>query len=208
MESFLVGKKRKLSPDVQSPAGDGGDEPTDVKLALLSSLYPNIDQETLLDVLLAHDGSVAEASASLKQPHSIKKTAGIIGTQSSLRHFAVGSALGGNTSPTKKLMTKKGSTLHLYDPADVAEHTPCTIIHNFLPTDDANDLLSEMLDESKSFEKITFKLFENIVASPHTSCFFVESYEEIQQQKTAYLYNGARLSVFSLLPGVQVDWRD
>lgn len=93
-------------------------------------------------------------------------------------------------------MSKKGTTLHLYDPEDVAEHTPCTIVHNFLSKDEADDLLREMLDESSSFEKITFKLFDNVVASPHTSSFYVESYDEIQKQKTDYLYNGARLTVW------------
>jgi hypothetical protein len=85
--------------------------------------------------------------------------------------------------------------MHLYDPVDIAEHTPCSVIHNFLPAEDADELLKELLDESKTFEKITFKLFENIVSSPHTSSFYLESYEEIEEQKTAYLYNGARLEV-------------
>lgn len=85
--------------------------------------------------------------------------------------------------------------MHLYDPVDVAAHTPCTIVHNFLPADDANALLKELLEESESFEKITFKLFENVVSSPHTMGFYVESNDDIEAQKTAYLYNGARLTV-------------
>lgn len=85
--------------------------------------------------------------------------------------------------------------MHLYDPVDVATHTPCTIVHNFLPADDANDLLKELLEESESFEKITFKLFENVVSSPHTMGFYVENNNDIEAQKTAYLYNGARLTV-------------
>lgn len=59
----------------------------------------------------------------------------------------------------------------------------------------ANDLLRELLEESKSFEKITFKLFENVVTSPHTSSFFVESYDQMISQKTDFFYNGARLTV-------------
>ena len=195
MESFLLRKKRKLSPEVQLPTVGDEDEPTDVKLALLSSLHPSIDQETLLDVLLAHDGSVVEASGALRVPRPAKKN-GAIGSQSSIRHFTIGAPSDGNISPTKKkLVSKKGSTLHLYDPVDVAAHTPCTIIHNFLPADEANALLAEMLAEAESFEKVAFKLFDNVVASPHTSGFFVESYDEIQRQKTDYLYNGARLTV-------------
>jgi hypothetical protein len=195
MDSFVQRKKRKLGEDAGTPLNETEDDSTDVKLAMLSSLHPAIDQEALLDVLLAHDGSVQDASASLRAP-ARAKTPGALGYQSSLRHFAASSTADGDTSPRKKkMMSKKGSTLHLFDPADVAEHTPCTIIHNFLPKEVANDLLREMIQESKTFEKITFKLFENVVSSPHTSGLFVESYDEVRMQKTEYLYNGAALLV-------------
>lgn len=191
MKAFLAGKKRKSSPDPVSNAEN--DDPTEVKLAMLASLNPGLDQDVLLDVLLAHEGSVAEASASLKLEPPRKKNSGGVGYQSSLRHFTASS--GGDSPTKKKIKSKKGSTLHLYDPEDVAEHTPCTIIHNFLPKELANSLLEELLEEARSFEKITFKLFDNVVASPHTSSFFVESYDEIQSQKTDFHYNGARLTV-------------
>lgn len=201
MKSFLTRpKKRKSSPEAASNAelknNDDEHEPTEVKLALLSSLFPNLDQETLLDVLLAHNGSVSESSTALATTQNpvAKKNGGVVGYQQSLRQFAMPGD-GSIPSPRKKLKSKKGSTLHLYDPDDVAEHTPCTIIHNFLPPEMANDLLKELLDEAKSFEKSTFKLFDNVVSSPHTSSFFVESYDDIQKQKTDYHYNGARLTV-------------
>ncbi|EFQ27765.1 GRF zinc finger [Colletotrichum graminicola] len=196
MESFLVRKKRKLSPAMEKQADD--DEPTEVKLAILSSLHPNIDQEVLLDVLLAHNGSVAESLKALQTSSLPKKTSGATGAQSSLRHFAMKSRDGdaGSGLPgKKKLMSRKGATLHLYDPVDIAEHTPCTVIHGFLSPEEADDLLRELMTEAESFEKnATFKLFDNVVASPHTSSFYVESYDEIQAQKTDYLYNGAKLS--------------
>ena len=199
MDSFVV-RKRKSSAEHVPDFGD--DEPTDMKLAILASLFPNIDQSTLLDVLLAHDGSLSDTSAVLKAGGPSKKSNGALGYQSSLKQFAQGETGEHDNSPPakKKLLSKKGTTMHLYDPVDVAEHTPCTIIHNFLPADDANELLKELLEESKSFEKITFKLFENVVSSPHTMGFYVESYDEIQDQKTAYLYNGARLSVRTTSP--------
>ena len=192
MKAFLAGQKRKSSPELVRNVED--EEPTELKLALLASLNPGLDQDVLLDVLLAHEGSVAEASAALKTNPPKNKTSSVVGYQSSLRNFA---AIDGNgpTPAKKKIKSRKGSTLHLFDPEDVAEHTPCTIIHNFLPKELANDLLRELLDEAKSFEKITFKLFDNVVASPHTSSFFVESYDEIQSQKTDFHYNGARLTV-------------
>ena len=56
-------------------------------------------------------------------------------------------------------------------------------------------MLVELLEESKTFEKITFKLFDNVVSSPHTSGFYVGSYDEMNKQKHEYIYNGASLSV-------------
>lgn len=199
MKAFLTRPKRKASPP--QPDKTEPEEPTEVKLALLSSLHPSLEQEDLLDILLAHDGSVSEASASLKVLPRVKKGSRTVGYQQSLKQYASPGSSGSlTTSPVKKkLKPKRGSTLHLYDPEDVAEHTPCTIIHNFLPPEDANGLLRELLEEAKSFERATFQLFENVVSSPHTSSFYVESYDEIQRQKTDYFYNGARLTVTSLL---------
>lgn len=190
MKAFLNGPKRKASP---SPPTEDTEDSTELKLAMLASLHSSIDQETLMDVLLAHDGCVADASASLQNFKPGGKKTGVIGQQQSLRHFTLGTS---STSPVKKkVKSKKGATLHLFDPADVAEHTPCTIIHNFLPPDLANDLLKELLDESHSFEQITFKLFDNVVSSPHTSSFYVGTSSEIETLKTDYYYNGSKLNV-------------
>ncbi|KAG6016855.1 hypothetical protein E4U41_004335 [Claviceps citrina] len=200
MKSFLTASqaKRRLSPDAE-PDADGDDEPTEVKLALLSSLYPGIEQETLLDFLLAHDGSVSRASEAFQlgshAPPQGRKTTGVR-HQQSLKQFATSSA-GWTTPPAKKkkkLKPKRGTALHLYDPEDVAEHTPCTIVHDFLPADQANELLRELLAEAESFEKNTFKLFDNVVSSPHTSGFFVDSYEEMMAQKSEYYYSGSQLT--------------
>ncbi|PHH88223.1 hypothetical protein CDD83_7814 [Cordyceps sp. RAO-2017] len=191
MESFLARPKRKSAAVAEAGAGDD-DEPTEVKLALLSSLHAGIDQETILDVLLAHDGSVSRASAALRTSQPEARKTGVIGHQQSLKRYALA---GPSASPGyKKVKSKRGSTLHLYDPEDVAEHTPCTIIHDFLPPDVANDLLAELLAEAESFEKPTFKLFDNVVSSPHTSSFFVESYDAMRSQKADYYYNGSRLT--------------
>jgi len=193
MEAFITRKKRKREADSERKTSGEDEEPTEVKLALLSSLHPSLDQEALLDILLAHDGSVSEASASLRPQNAPRKSGGVIGSQTSLKFL---SSDGQSPSPAKaRLLSKKGATLHLYDPADIAEHTPCTIIHNFLPPDEANSLLKELLEESKTFEKITFKLFDNIVTSPHTSCLYVGSNAELNQQKYEYVYNGSKLTV-------------
>ncbi|KAK0643607.1 GRF zinc finger domain-containing protein [Cercophora newfieldiana] len=198
MEAFVTRKKRKSSPEVQQEQEHEASEPdnedsTDIKLAMLSSLHPTFDQETLLDFLLAHDGSVKATSQSLRQSQP-KKKSGVV-AQKSLRSYTV-APTGQESGPSKKpkLLSRKGATMHLFDPEDISQHTPCSIIHNFLPPEDANSLLLELLEESKTFEKITFKLFDNVVSSPHTSSFYVGTYDELDQQKYEYVYNGARLT--------------
>lgn len=204
MQSFLTStsRKRKSSPEAVEhgepatavPAADDDNEPTEVKLAMLMSLHPQFDSETLMDIFLAHDGVVSRASASLaSRPVTTKDPAGkTVGYQSSLRQFVTPSD--GASNKRARPATKRGTTLHLFDPADVAEHTPCTIVHNFLPTDVADALLRELLDESATFAKEHFQLFDTVVSSPHTSSFYVESYDEMRAQQTEYHYNGARVA--------------
>ncbi|KAI0432546.1 hypothetical protein F5Y09DRAFT_329605 [Xylaria sp. FL1042] len=198
MDAFLRGAKRKSSSITQAPTQDDEEDSTEVKLAMLASLFPDISQEVLLDALLANEGSVDEAASSLLDSQTEPKkhrAAATVGVQTSLRSFASVPSAIGETSPAKKakLLSKKGTTLYLYDPNDIAEHTPCSIIHNFLPQEEANSLLREMLEESKSFKRVTFKLFDNIVQSPHTSSFYVATEAEMNTQKHEYFYYGGRL---------------
>lgn len=193
MDAFVTRKRKKDTEGDLLAAAVADDEPTEVKLAILSSLHPEFPQEALLDVLLAHEGIVSDASESLVAPGSgtsltssrpRKPAAPAAVSQTSLRNFAQPDEVEGfNPHKRAKLLSRKGATLHLYDPEDIAEHTPCSIVHNFLPSDLANDLLREMLEEAKTYDKITFKLFDNVVSSPHTSSFYVDSYDEMQRQK-------------------------
>ena len=211
MEAYISRKRRKMSPsglqDLDIPAAYGynsseqqEDESTDVKLATLASLHPSVDQDSLLDFLVEANGSVESVchtfavSEQLASPRK-KSTAGI-GHQTSLASFrSHNEALSGSEPKKLKKLTRKGQTLHLYAPEDIAAHTPCSIIHNFLPKDEAEVLLKELLEEAPTFERQTFKLFDNVVESPHSACFYVDSLEEQQRQKTEYLYNGRYLSV-------------
>ena len=155
MDAFVTRKKRKcgdsiLSVSAPAPAPasqattqpsteSSSEESTDVKLAILSSFHPTIEQETLLDILLAHDGDVEATSRTLKARLPRKPgMGGTVAAQSSLRSFAVNSAGSELHSQPKRvrLLSRKGATLHLYDPVDISEHTPCTIIHNFLPVEE------------------------------------------------------------------------
>ncbi|CAK7268852.1 hypothetical protein SEPCBS57363_003304 [Sporothrix epigloea] len=223
MDAFVTReKKRKLvSPSTKTAGGDPysdfachsivsghetcdeGDESTEVKLAMLASLLndetsaADLDQNMLLDLLLAHDGSVVAASdAFLSQPERWKnkkklrgsECSGAVGQQTSLRGVFAGCSRDSSCLPEKKaglastLLSRRGRTLHLYDPVDVEAHTPCTLIRNFLPAEMANDLLREMLAEAKTFgAPFTFKLFDQVVTSPHTSCMYLESSEEANE---------------------------
>lgn len=194
MESFVSRKRRKLSVNIQ-PRGCVDDvaneDDTDVKLATLASLYPNLDQIMLLEILIAAEGSIEEATSALaiysddRRPIASKA----IGYQSSL-HTAFGLQ-----KTASKASTKKGQTLHLYSPGDIALHTPCSIIHNFLPAEEANALLRELLQEAPTYGRQPIKMFDTVVWSPHTACFYVENIEEKAKQQTEYLYQGDYLTV-------------
>jgi hypothetical protein len=160
-----------------------------------------------MEVLLGCEGSVKAALEVLSpedgQRHGLpvrRKDGTSVGPQSSLPSFIGGPE--SQTSPKRpRALTKKGRTLHLYDPADVATHTPCSIIHNFLPPNLATALLHELLPEVTTYKSATFRLFDNVVKSPHTACFYVNDLAECQRQRTEYLYNGSNLDdVRALLP--------
>ncbi|KAL1867437.1 hypothetical protein Plec18167_008710 [Paecilomyces lecythidis] len=221
MDAFVSRKRRRASPaweeakdacKVQqrphlSPAVVPDEESTEMKLARLMSLFPDMEQEALLEVLISHDGSVDDAFSALSvdkkkkeessqlddtdlwphPPVAKKERISTPGIQSSLSCYAVTT----KSNPLSSTpLTKKGKTLHLFSPRDIAAHTPCSIIHNFLPTEEANALLTELLDEARSFPRYKFQLFENVVESPHTASLYVASPEERCQQISEYAYNG------------------
>lgn len=197
MDAFVSRKRRRVQELLPTPpAGQIEDrtdeESTDFKLAILASLHPNLDQGILLEALLASDGAVGEASEAVSARPTPKRpsTASTIGYQSSLSSY--------RTTPTdaglvRKPLVKKGTTLYLYAPEDIEAHTPCSIIHNFLPPEQANALTLELVKEAPSYSKIEFKLFDRVVQSPHTSCFYVNSLAEAEEQKTEYIYDGRKI---------------
>jgi hypothetical protein len=210
MDAFVSRKRKRVNekhervvPNFPTPPEtrnyDEEEESTDFKLALLASLHPSVDESTLLEALLASNGIVEQASEWLTQRTTTsprKRTSlAVVGVQLSLRQFtgSPNCAIGG---PTKKLV-KKGQTLHLYSPEDIEAHTPCSIIHNFLPAEQADALLLQLLDESTTYRSLEFKLFDKVVWSPHTFCFYVNSLEEAKKQKTEYIYDGREVQVSS-----------
>lgn len=175
------------------------DDSTEIKLATLASLYPSHSQEALLESLIAAHGSTSAVCQALKisTRENFPKRSSVIGFQTSLAPFRTPLDGEGVARKKSKILTRKGQTLHLYSAEDIAEHTPCSIVHNFLPPEEADGLLKELLQEAPTFERQIFKLFDNVVQSPHTACFYVDSLEEQQRQKTEYLYNGSFLTVCS-----------
>ena len=181
---------------VRGRSDEEDSESTEMKLAVLASQYCHVDQESLLDLLISVGGSVKKTSEMIETAAPVtsprKRSAPGIGFQASLtsfqrRDFQQASA----ANPTA--LTRKGATLHLYTPQDVAAHTPCSIIHNFLPASEANELLLELLEEARTFGRQSIKVFDNIVQSPHSACFYVDTLEEEQKQRKEYLYNGQYL---------------
>ena len=210
MDAFISRKKRKTTHPEKEQAAKPvtssalfvpplEDDDTDIKLATLASLFPHVSQDALLDTLISADGSVEAAVKLLQEPEDEeclrrKNSSPVkgVGYQSSLSSFGLRGTEGPNLTRT---LTKRGQTLHLYSPEDIAAHTPCSIIHNFLPTDRAESLLKELLEEAKTFPRQSFKLFDREVQSPHSACFYVGSVEERERQKTEYVYNGSNLTV-------------
>lgn len=223
MDAFLSRKKPRLSELQEEPPVDAGspktpthasplserraitssecEESTDIKLAILISLHPEVKQDEILEVLISCDGSVEEASSLLSSKNLADKTpskkraapGSFLGVQTSLSSHVLTKSDDGSLVPIKSikpLTTKKGQTIHLYAPEDVAANTPCTIIHNFLPPEEANALLTELLDESEHFSRYEFQLFNRTVQSPHTACVYVSTPEEYKQQTSEYTYGG------------------
>lgn len=219
MDAFVT-KKRQHETSLQTCAtsnDDEGEDSTELKLAMLSSILPDHDPSTLLEALLSCDGIVEAAVQMLlgdgapASPSSTSKkrrtTTTPIGYQSSLHSFVSTPSASASANPAnapgppkaKAALTKKGKTLFLYSPADIAAHTPCSIRHNFLPSSLADALLRELLTESATFGRETFKLFDNVVTSPHSFSFYVDDLDtdrslSAEKVQTEYVYNGSHVS--------------
>lgn len=225
MDAFVSRKRPRLAQHPSEPppspppeTSTSDEEPTEVKLALLLSVFPDITQEDLLDTLVSCGGSVAAASSAISTTRTNTTTAttkkrpvaapgpslvSSPGIQTSLVPHIVQRSqpnAPAKNQPQQRPLTKKGRTLHLFSPEDIAAHTPCTIIHNFLPTEQANTLLVELLDESSHFSRSKFQLFERTVQSPHSASVYVSTPEEYRQQTSEYTYGGTYRSNVRQVP--------
>lgn len=200
MDRYLS-RKRPYSVKSKTPFSDD-DTPTDIKLAQLVSLFVDTPQDTLLDILVSCGGSVESTISTIKEQEQLIKRprtrapAAATAVQSSLAsHVSVSPAKKGTDEKherrsQRRPTVQKGKTLHLFSPEDVAAHTSCTIIHNFLPAEQANALLLELLHESGNFSRAQFQIFERTVQSPHSTCVYVSTPEEQAQHTNDYAYGG------------------
>lgn len=202
METFISRKRRRssvsneVSPrdskcDLQGLTDFNEEESTDYKLSILISLHPDKDEGTLLETLLASEGSVERALECLKLPPKKRPAPSATSYQSSLSSIT----RTGKDGAAIQQLTKKGKTVHLYTPEDIEAHTPCSIIYNFLPPEEADALLQELVDESPTYKTNRFQLFDRVVSSPHTFCLYVDSWGEAEMQKTQYVYDGKKVKV-------------
>lgn len=74
------------------------------------------------------------------------------------------------------------------------------MIHNFLSTEEADAMLQELLQEAPTFKRDKFQMFDRAVESPHTTRLYVDSWDEAEDQKTQYMYNGGLVSDIGKTP--------
>lgn len=80
--------------------------------------------------------------------------------------------------------------LTLGTPALVAQHVPCTMHLSVLPPELACSLFYKMIDESSTWSKNKWWLFDRVVESPHLTSFYARKGEENRIEEAKYWYNG------------------
>ncbi|EFQ98531.1 GRF zinc finger domain-containing protein [Nannizzia gypsea CBS 118893] len=211
MDKFIIRKRQRTPPTATAISSrdthNAGsldtvnliheeDDSTDIKLAKLASIFPDIPPGELLDLLIANEGSIEATTSSLVE-HSIARkkakqlTSNSGSIQSSLSSYKILLDSDRDIGSPGLLPTRKGKTLHLYSPEDISRYTSCTVIHNFLSPDEATALLKELLEESQTFHRQKFQIFDNVVSSPHSAGFYVMTEEELREQQSQYSYYGS-----------------
>lgn len=93
---------------------------------------------------------------------------------------------GNNNAATSRI-----KPLILYNPEDVANHCPCTLIFNILPKELSNRLLQVMLKDSETWNRNRWWLFERMVESPHKTSYFADREEDLEEV-AGWTYNGRK----------------
>jgi hypothetical protein len=192
-----------------------GNDDTESKLAILTSIFPSYTLDSLLDVLISCNGDIlqtktllngADLRGSSDKPsgntssgtsatteQEIKPT--IASTQITLKRFFRDCE--GTDSKTSAFVIKKqrletkGKPLHLYDPDNVRSLLPCTLHFGVFPKELADRLLTTMLKESETWEENKFNMFDRDVSSPHTTSVYTDSAAIFANKMASY--NGKRI---------------
>ncbi|KAF9279591.1 hypothetical protein BGZ68_007813 [Mortierella alpina] len=91
---------------------------------------------------------------------------------------------------TPSSLSNRPKPLVLYNPEDVAKHCPCTLIFNVLDKDLATRLLGVMLEDSETWNRNRWWLFERMVESPHKTSYFVD--KDVEDEVGQWTYNGKK----------------
>lgn len=129
--------------------------------------------------------------------------------QATLRTFIRddGNETNKNDQQFKKIRTlKHGKTLHLYDPLDVALHLPCTLELKIFPVELANRLLKFLMEESQTWSRNEFHMFDRAVSSPHSSIVYTS--ERGLYESKAFTYNGRQITNVRMFNDDMLEARD
>ncbi|TGZ78107.1 hypothetical protein EX30DRAFT_374097 [Ascodesmis nigricans] len=204
----------KLSPSPETESSSTSDD-TEISLAILLSLHPNLSLNAALEALLASKGNVEAASILIKSQSDSQTTSSLIMASTTSPHTlkrpsstthqtGLATFLHGPPRPAPKIRhPQKGETLHLYTPLSITAATPTTLIPTFLPSSLAITLLHELLTESTTFPPPRrFQLFDRAVVSPHTSCFFLRDSPTAENLESFFSYQARKLEARQFTPSM------
>ncbi|KIP08154.1 hypothetical protein PHLGIDRAFT_104724 [Phlebiopsis gigantea 11061_1 CR5-6] len=96
-----------------------------------------------------------------------------------------------NSAESKGQGPPKSPPLTLTTPAMVAKNTPCTMHLSILPPELATRLFYTMIEESGTWQRNKWWLFDRVVESPHRTSFYVrQADDDGMHQAAQYWYNG------------------
>ncbi|KAJ1978605.1 hypothetical protein H4R35_001830 [Dimargaris xerosporica] len=161
---------------------------TDDQLAQLAAIFEDRPVDYLCDVLLNQaGGSLAKAVELISDPKRLGVQAATSLRQTSIARYCPPLAIAANPTPFKPALPGPLKPAHpsrserenrpyplaptrvpvqpLFHPDDIAARLPCRLIHGFLPTSLADQLLRYLLNEAPSWPRRTWYLAERLVSS-------------------------------------------
>ena len=83
--------------------------------------------------------------------------------------------------------------MEIVHPEEVGRYLPCSLFHNVLPSQNANELLHFLLNDAKQWKPHSWYLYERRVESKHTSTLFFDSNEDTNDP-IEFWYNGSQVN--------------